>query len=86
MAIKLNGNPNVGDITVTTAEQEINLDNCFCVLLDVDFDCQISINDNQNYKKYPAGSRTPITCSSGITRLFVKTASGTANLGVWGFR
>jgi len=84
MAITIGGNPVVGDITITSSEQEVDfLYACDKIILVADTLCQVSINDNTHYKNYTANLIMPIGCDAGINKLFVKGVSG--NLGVWGY-
>lgn len=80
------GNPAVGDIVVTTTEQEIRFPRSHTLIIYPDAEVLISIETNTNYKKYPAYQAIPITSDDGITRIYAKVSVGTANLGIWAMR
>lgn len=80
------GNPAVGDLVITTSEQEITFPRSHTLIIYTDADILISINDNTNYKKYPAFQPIPVTSDDGITKIYAKTQTGTANLGIWAMR
>jgi hypothetical protein len=82
----ISGVPACGDVAVTTTEQQVDIEPCYQVLFNPDFDVIISINDNQHYSLYRGGTIFPMYCSGGISKFFVKSVTGNAVLCVKGMR